>query len=233
MATDSDRGEGNMVMFWCLNFDGGAGPLGGVPAEYVLDHGIRENLWLMQYQYRHAEDGHDYQQNERQIGAITRNWRAVRDIRPGDWCVAYLRPSPERRGRFYAVAEVTEPRVPLAHEDEVARTVRKRRHVHLDGTVGYVDAAGAFYEDFTEGWELRLNNPLCGACGMHPQRRDEVWKYPQRVAVKKWRHYVPGGVLLPGLSEAAPAGYRAAAFPTTEAFFDQIRDELVSRAVGD
>lgn len=217
-----------MATHWCLNFDGGAGPLGGQPPEYVLAHGLERRLWLMQYQYRHRCNGHDhdFQENERQLGAITRNWRAVKEIAPGNWCVAYMVPRPDRPGRFYAIAEVIAPRKARVHPDEIERTVEERSHNCLVGTVDYTDAAGAFYEDFTDEWNLPLNNPLCAYCSGHPSALDEVWVYSQRVDVRKWQYYVSAGVEVPGLSEAAPQGYRAAAFPISERFFDQIRSEL-------
>jgi hypothetical protein len=56
--------------YWCVNFDVGAGPMGGEKREYVLSHGLRRRLWAMQYQYRH--DHHDYQENI-PGGAITAN----------------------------------------------------------------------------------------------------------------------------------------------------------------
>jgi hypothetical protein len=118
----------------------------------------------MQYQYRHADDGHDYQHNKNQLGAITRNWKAVKAIRPGNQCVAYLRPRSGRPGRFYAIAEVIAPRKDGVYEDTVARTLDQRTHVYLEKTVRYTDAKGAFYEDFTDEWKLPLNNPRCRRC---------------------------------------------------------------------
>jgi hypothetical protein len=216
-----------MATHWCLEFDGGAGPLGNQPPEFVLQHGRDLNLWLMQYQYRHANDGHDYQQNPGQLSKITLNWRAVRQIRPGDCCVASVRPYEQGQRRCYAIAEVIAPRKGRVHQDQINRTLQQRRHVRLVGTVEYTDAAGAFYEDFTDEWNLPLNNPKCAYCANHPGQLDEDWRYPQRIDVDKWRYYVPGGVQVPGIGKAAPEGYRAAAFPITERFFIQIRRELV------
>lgn len=74
--------------YWCVNFDAGAGPMGGENRDSVLIYGLRQHLWAMQYQYHH--DNHDYQENSGQCGAITANWNAIKAIRPGDWCAAYL-----------------------------------------------------------------------------------------------------------------------------------------------
>ncbi len=62
-----------MADYWCVNFDGEAGPNGEQPREYVLLHGLEEQLWLMQYQYAH--NGHTYQGGANQLAATTTNWK--------------------------------------------------------------------------------------------------------------------------------------------------------------
>ena len=79
--------EGSYARFWCVNFD----------AKEVLQHGLRENFWAMQYQYSHG--GHVYQGSAKQRGATTKNLRAAVEVKVGDWLVAYLKPK-----TFYAVS---------------------------------------------------------------------------------------------------------------------------------
>src|SRR5262245_54724176 len=116
-----------MPAYWCVNFDGEAGPLGDKPREDVLNHGLRESMWLMQYQY--SDETHNYQGHPRQRAATTRNWNQAGRVQPGDWIVAYL---PE--STFYAVGEVIEPRVRPRHtnqpnhQDSISRTVSEHRH---------------------------------------------------------------------------------------------------------
>jgi hypothetical protein len=150
-----------MPTYWCLNFDAATGPLVYKGEDLILTHGLENNLWLMQYSYRHgSHDYHEYQGNDRQgPRIITKNWNAAGSIRPGDWCAAYLRGS-----RFYALGKVIEPRKPKDHVDDLERTRRERGHKYLEGIVYYRDAAGAFYEDFTDEWIVKGLSYLCRYC---------------------------------------------------------------------
>jgi hypothetical protein len=201
-----------MATSWCVNFDAD---------ESVLDHGILESLWLMQYQYSH--DGHTYQGGANQIAATSRNWNALREVKPGDWLVAYMRGS-----RFFAIGEVTEPRRRNRHrgqppqEDTICRTKGEHRHRFLSGIVRYEDAP-VFYEDFTDTWNRPVTNALSG--------QTEVWRYPQRIDVGEWCHVVPSGVKVEGLAEAVPfPRFRLAVFEIPEDFFDEVRARLKSGA---
>ncbi len=202
-----NKGAG-MAAFWCVNFD--ADPS-------VLDHGLEERTWLMQYQYSH--NGHAYQGQQNQIAATTKNWNAARTIKPGDWLAAH-----QPGNRFYAVGEVIAPRSrdrhhgqPL-HEDSVGRTVREHTHHFLDGIVRYADAQ-AFYEDFTDGWSRSVVN--------RHSHKAEPWKYPQRVDVDRWQHVNLDGVEMKGLSKYVPPyKIRLAAFEIPNSFFSEIRTRL-------
>jgi hypothetical protein len=209
--------------YWCVNFDAGAGPMGGEERDVVLRYGLQRCLWAMQYQYRH--DHHDYQENT-PGGAITANWNAIGRIRPGDWCAAYLRPS-----TFYAVGEVITPRA-LArsggqpvNRDTIGGSQKRRSHAYIDGIVEYTDAAGAFYEDFTDEWHLRNHNPDCAYCQAHPDDL-EVWRYPQRIEVARWELVSARGVKVRGIVAAALSPHRRAAFRVSPEFFQRIRAAL-------
>jgi hypothetical protein len=216
-----------MPRYWCVSFDANAGPCGGMDEDYVLLHGLERKLWLMQYQYAH--DGHDYQATPR--GNITRNWNAAGNIRVGDWCAAHLRGC-----RFYAIGKVILPRLPLLQQDTFERTRRERHHIYLCGTVAYPGTSDAFYEDFTDDWNLTLNNFQCIACQAAPAQLQEVWRYLQRIDVKEWVCRVREGVNMSGegLADAVIAGSRRnAAFEISEPFFERIRGRLqdLQRAV--
>lgn len=205
------------MAYWCVNFDGEAGPMGKLPKEYVLRHGLQEQAWLMHYQYSHG--GHIYQGHPDQVVATTTNWRSLGGIRPGDWLAAYLPSS-----RFFSVGEVITRRKrerhlqQVLHRDTIARTTCQHGHRYLQGIVDYTDAS-AFYEDFTDEWSLDLTNPY--------SQLPETWAYPQRVDVAEWKHVVEDGVEVRGLAQAAPfPAYRRAAFEIPESFFEKIRVAL-------
>jgi hypothetical protein len=196
---------------WCVNFD---------TELTILQHGLSEQLWLMQYQYSHG--GHTYQGHPDQIASTTTNWRRVLPhIQPGDWLVAYLARPP----RFFAVGQVIEPRERARdqghprHEDTVERTTNEHRHLHFDGLVRYTDTPAA-YEDFTDPWDHRGANPRSG--------KEEVWRYPQRIDVRQWLHHVPGGVTVPGLNDVVGVGggMTRAAFVLPDDFYAQILQAL-------
>lgn len=212
------------MAFWCVAFDGEAGPLGDRPSEYVLWHGLQEQLWLMHYQYSH--DGHTFQGSPNHLASTAANWRSAGRIAPGDWLVAYLPSS-----RFFAVGQAIVRRqrsghlnAPV-HRDTIKRTTAEHGHVHLEGIVHYTDA-GVLYEDFTDTWNLPIKaNPDSGL--------PEIWTYPQRIDVEKWEHIVDEGVQVQGLAEAAgfPA-YRRAAFSIPQPFFETVRAALRRRTRG-
>lgn len=219
--------NGRKTAYWCVNFDAGAGPQGGLDREHVLHYGLQQQLWLMQYQYHHNR--HDFQDNQSQRGSITRNWKAAGGIRPNDWCAAYL-----RHRRFYAIGKVISRRMrpgsdgPPIYQDTIRDTLHRRSHIHFDGIVEYMDAGGAFYEDFTdEEWNLPNRNPDCAYCQARPTRQ-EVWRYPQRIDVAEWQQVVLSGVPVDGIATAALSSYRCAAFRVTEEFFRVITDALVA-----
>ena len=144
--------------FWCVNFD----------AELVLQHGLADAMWLMQYQYSHG--GYHFQGHRAQLSATSTNWNLLTRVAVGDWLAAYLRSS-----TFYAVGQVIEPRVwqrhagAARHTDTVERTVQEHRHRFLDGVVRYGDAPAA-YEDFTDPW-TSPNDPAI-------KHQPVVWQVP-------------------------------------------------------
>lgn len=205
------------MAFWCVNFDGDAGPLGNEAREYVLREGLRESAWLMHYQYAHH--GNTFQGNSDQLAATTKNWRAAAKIEVGDSLVAYLKPK-----RVFAVGQVV-PRKHRdryrgheIHNDTIERTTKKRSHQYFDGIVEYIDA-GAMYEDFTSTWSLPLTNDHTG--------EQEIWPYPQRVDVHAWQHVVPNGIKVEGpWRNVPPYLIQLSVFEIPEEFFNAIEREL-------
>lgn len=197
-----------MARFWCVNFD----------AEEVLQHGLQENFWAMQYQYSHG--GHVYQGSPAQLPSTTKHLRAVVDVEAGDWLVAYLKPK-----TFYAVGEVIEPRQrgwqhghPV-HDDSIERTVTDQAHRFLDGIVRYAESR-VYYDDFTDPWILSAVNSY--------SEKTEDWKYPQRIDVREWE-YKSAGVQVDGLAEAVAFPlYRLAMFEIPQSFFEIISARLQS-----
>jgi hypothetical protein len=195
--------------YWCANFD----------FADALDHGLRIDAWLLQYQYEHG--GFEYQGNRRQKGRTTATWKSLREVELGDWLIAYL-----SGNAFFAVGQVVEPKPRewqsgvTEHFDTVGRTVRDGYHLHFDGIVRYRDAP-AFYEDFTDDWNLPTKN-------RGPDYPD-FWPYAQRIDVAEWQHVVPDGVNVSGLATAAPLPlYRRPLFHVDADFFARVRGELQS-----
>jgi hypothetical protein len=65
-----------MTKYWCVNFD----------SEASLQHGIKQNLWMMQSQYA---DDHGNEHQGYKKGAISRNWNQVGKIKHGHRFVGY------------------------------------------------------------------------------------------------------------------------------------------------
>lgn len=193
--------------FWCVNFE----------TEPGVNHGLGEDLWLMQYQYAHG--GYAFQGYAAQIASTSKNWNVLCGVHTGDWFVAY-RPNK----LFYAIGEVIERRTRPRHSgadehvDTVERTVRDHRHRFFDGIVQYSDTA-VLYEDFTDTWTCLSTSPV--------SHQPKMWQYPQRIDVREWEHVVSQGIRVDGLSNAAafPA-YRQAAFEIKESFFETVAVEL-------
>jgi hypothetical protein len=196
-----------MTRYWCVNFD----------AVEVLQNGLQQNFWAMQYQY--SNSGHVYQGSPNQLHSTTKHWKVVAEVKLGDWFVAYLPPK-----RFYAIGEVIEPRKRDRHrnqpiyEDSIERTMTEQTHRFLDGVVHYTHDASVFYEDFTDPWVLSGINQY--------SELQENWKYPQRIDVREWE-YKGAGVPVDGLAEAVSfPSYRLALFEIPEPFFEIIRARL-------
>lgn len=192
-----------MTRYWCANFDGD---------EKVLTYGLDENLWAMQYQYKHG--GHTYQHD--QLASTTRNWHEAARVKASHWLVAYLRPS-----SFFAIGKVIEPRErdrhrkKPVHEDTIRRTTKDHTHRFLNGIVRYPSETSIFYEDFTDDWFL-------------PHGKEE-WKYAQRIDVRKWENIRPSGVSVPGLLGAARSCgslTRVSVFRIPKPFFEKVKKWL-------
>jgi hypothetical protein len=197
--------------YWCANFDD----------TDVLDHGLEIDAWLLQYQYEHG--GFDYQGNRRRKGRTTAVWKSLREVEIGDWLLAYL-----SGGWFFAVGRVVEPKTlerqagAVQHCDTVERTVGQGHHLYFDGVVRYRDAP-AFYEDFTDPWNVSTE-------GMR-DHQPANWPYAQRIDVAEWQHVVADGVNVSGLATAAPLPlYRRPLFPVDAEFFAEVLDSLQSAA---
>ena len=186
-----------MTKYWCVNFD----------AEACLQHGIKRNLWLMQYQYS-DDQGNEFQ-GGRQQAATTRNWKRLKEVQVGDRFVAYL-----RGNKFFAVGTVISPRRSKTAQDQTDSVddyvTRKRSHDYDSGCVYYTPA---FYEDFTDEWRYP-DNPLM--------------RYSQRIDVEEWRHYVPDGISVKGLKQIPPYELQMAVFEITEGYFDEIAKTLAA-----
>jgi hypothetical protein len=189
-----------MTTYWCVNFD----------LEPVLNHGLADEMWLMQYQYSHG--GYDLQ-GRRQLSATTKNWNTLRGVHAGDWLLAYMRNS-----TFYGVGQVIERRSRRRHQgvthhfDTVERTTREHRHRFLNGVVSYQDAL-CLYEDFVDPWACDIDPP--------EPRQPVSWHYNQRLDVQEWQYVVYRGVQVEGLNSAAPFPlYRQAVFQIPKSFFD-------------
>ncbi len=127
-----------------------------------LHHGIRNKLWGMGYQY--ARRGDDTPGRK---GAISRNWKRLEKISPGDKFVAYA-----PGNRYFAIGTVKPPtRKATARDriDSISEYLKRgssytRGYIYFEPTVAY--------ENFTD---LYTNMPV-------------------RIDVESWEHFSPSGV---------------------------------------
>jgi len=183
------------TQYWCLNFD----------HEICLQHGMQNNLWLMQYQYPDLL-GNEFQGGN-QKGATTRNWKRLGQIRPGDKVVAYL-----SGNKFFATGTVIAPRHKKSSTDKVDTIddyiARQKSHRTQSGFVFYTDA---FYENFDDPWR-------------HPVQK--LSRYAQRIDVDQWTHVAFEGVSVRGLGDLPPHELQMAAFKISSDLFDSIDEAL-------
>jgi Domain of unknown function (DUF3883) len=177
----------------------------------VLTHGIEKKPWMMQYQY--ADEQNNGFEGDRPA-QITMNWRRLKEINVGDRFAAYL-----PRNTFYATGTVITPRRAKTSKD-YADTVdeylkRKRSHDHTNGCVYYTPV---FYEDFSDKWRPPA---------------DKLNRWPQRIDVDEWRHFVPDGVVVKGLNRIPPYELQKAAFEISKDLFDDIAKRLAAENVDD
>ena len=189
-----------MITYWCVNFD----------SEASMKHGIKKKLWMMQYQYA---DDHGNEHQGYKKGSISRNWNQLEKIKRGDWLVAYLPANRASTGNpFYAIGKVITPSRSKTVDDPTDKIAdylkRQRSHDHQTGYVYYTPV---FYEDFTDKW-------------IDPG--DKISRYPQRIDVEEWRHYVPDGVSVKGLSLVPRHKTVNAVFDIDKSFFDSIKIAL-------
>jgi hypothetical protein len=156
----------------------------------------------MQYQYADDQNRH---QSDKKGGAIRKNWERLGEISAGDWFVAYLKPE-----TVYAIGRVITPRRAKTSHDstDTINNYLKHQHNHQSGYVYYT---AVFYEDFADEWR-------------HPNNI----RYPQRIDVDEWRHFVPGGVAVKGLGTIPPYELQKAAFKIEKDYFEAIATRLAS-----
>ena len=174
-----------MPKYWCVNFE----------TEANLQHGIDNCLWMMGYQY--ADDQNDPPARK---AAITRNWRKLQGIAPGDRFVAYL-----PRNRFFATGIVRPPRRSKTRQDktDTIKAYLDRGESYESGFVYF--ASSVVYENFT----------------------DQCDNYPVRVDVEEWSNYVPAAVSVAGLDLPRHKTVNAA-FSIDKRLFDKIAKALAS-----
>ncbi len=159
------------TQFWCVNFD----------FEDCLKHGLKHDLWMMQYQF--ADDqGNAFQSHK--TGAIRNNWQQIKNVKIGDWLVAYL-----QTNQYFAIGRVRGPRHIKTAIDVSSKVDEylsaESSHDHKNKFVYYTDAP-VLYEDFTDKWR-------------HPG--DNLSRYAQRIDVEEWQHVVPAGIEMEGLGK--------------------------------
>jgi Domain of unknown function (DUF3883) len=186
-----------MEKYWIANFD----------FEECLKYGLRNKLWMMQYQYSDAV-GNVFQGDR--PSAVTTNWRQVKEVQVGDFLVAYL--SRKRRPNgFFAIGKVIAPRKKPNHigivEDYVSR---KQSHEFSKGVIHYTDAI-AFYEDLSDKWR---------------PKDDTLSRYAQRIDVESWNLVCETGA--PWLSEidVGPSQQQRALFQIKKSWFSKIAKSL-------
>lgn len=172
-----------MAKYWCANFDFGL----------CLEHGIRNNFWMMQYQYA-DKYGNEFQ-GGKQKAATTKIWKRMKEIKTGDWLVAYL-----PKNKFFAFGKVILPRkrkAPGSVYDTVdAYLERRDSHRYKTGYVFYGDAP-VFYENFSGKWRPPY---------------DKLARYAQRIDVDEWQDFVPDGVEVEILGKVPPNEIQMAVF---------------------
>lgn len=185
-----------MTQYWCVNFD----------SEDCLKHGLKQNLWMMQYQYK--DDHGNLFQDERK-SRISSNWQQLKNVEVGDCIVAYL-----KKNRYFAVGRVRNPRHVKSASDVTSETKRylevQRSHDHKNKYVFYEDAP-VLYEDFTDKWR-------------HPG--DKLSRYAQRIDVEEWQHIAPEGIEMKGLQKFILKMPHLAVTKIDEPFFRGIEAQL-------
>ena len=149
---------------WCVNFDSN---------EEVLNHGLTNNLWMMQYQFSH--DGHTYQGGS-QSNSTSKNWKRLNEIKAGDFLVAYV-PS----NRFYAVGKVRTPRKECTQDDTIERVTND--HTHNDtGVVRYtLDSVGLNEEMDYDNFKSKVARHQGSEGADYEHSLHEVWSVMNRL----------------------------------------------------
>jgi hypothetical protein len=189
-----------MPKYWCVNFD----------SEYCLEHGIKHQLWMMQYQFEdHRQEFQSYKP-----GAISRNWKSLGKISEGDWFIAYL-----KKNRYFAIGKVREPRR-LQTPDDPTKTIAayladERSHNYKTGYIYYTPV---FYENFSDEWR-------------HP--RHKPTRYPQRIDVEEWQYFIPEGIIEGGLQPFVRKNPHLAVVRVDRPFFLRIKKRLMEAQAAD
>jgi len=185
-----------MTQYWCVNFD----------SEDCLKHGLKHNLWMMQYQYK--DDHGNLFQDERK-SRISSNWQQLKNVKIGHFVVAYL-----KKNRYFAVGEVRTPRHVRSASDVTSKIDThlevQRSHDDKNKFVFYTDAP-VLYENFTDKWK-------------YPG--DKLSRYAQRIDVEEWQLMVPEGIEMKGLQKFILKKPYLAVTKIDERYFRRIESQL-------
>jgi hypothetical protein len=177
----------------------------------VLTHGIEIDSWMMQYQY--ADEHNNLFEADRPT-QIVKNWRRLGQVQEGDRFAAYL-----PRNRFYATGTVIKPTRANTSKDhpDTIESYLKRKQSHRYKT-GFVRYTPVFYENFSDPWR---------------DPNDILNRWPQRIDVEEWKHYVPDGVVVKGLNKIPPYELQLAVFEIGKDLYDEIEGNLMAASVDD
>lgn len=156
----------------------------------------------MGYQYAHEQNDSGSRK-----GVITKNWRRLKEISPGDRFVAFL-----RGGKFFATGKVITPRRPKTDHDrtDTIDEYLKRRRSH---DTGYVYFTVVVYENFEDDWRDSFGS-----------------RRPVRIDVERWENLVRNGVVVNGIVNGIdPKERQKAVFEIAKGDFDRIAKELTDK----
>ncbi|MDD2716801.1 MAG: AAA family ATPase [Candidatus Wallbacteria bacterium] len=179
--------ENQQPRYWCFK----------IYPEY-FDHAVEIKTCIM---------GYDYNKDDK--ASVTRHWKAMKEVKPGDFLVIKVA---EGGTLFYGTATVAEPRKPGDHTDSISRTVDEKIHKFDNGIVRLVDSQ-AFYQDFTDNFF-----------------KDNPDSMAERVDVDDLLIVDGKCVSLKGISKEIKKGsVQDSLFEITENFYNKVRDSLMKK----